>query len=103
MAIGRTSAPATGSLGPTDRLELLPVCTRLVGRDLLLARPGPWRDVARLTGTGPLLWGLFGEGLDLEGAARSAAAAAGVTIEETRADVVAFATELVARDLARPT
>lgn len=89
------------TLGLADRLELLPASVRLVGHDLLVARPGPWLDVERLTGSGPLLWGLFGEGLDLEGAARSAAATAGVAVEATRADVVAFATALVARDLAR--
>lgn len=89
-------------IGVDDRLELLPVAVRILGPDLLVAPPGPWRDVTRLTGSGPHLWRLFGDGLRLEEVARQAAEAAGVAVDDVRADVLAFADELVASGLARP-
>lgn len=103
LPTGETGNPSLPSPGPGDRLLLAPVAVRAVGADLLVARPGPWLDVERLTGSGPLLWHLLGEGLDLEDVVRSAARACGVTTDEVRRDVIAFVTDLVARGLAQRT
>lgn len=89
------------ALGLTDRLELAPVAVRALGDDLLVARPGPWRPPQRLTGTGPMLWHLLGEGWSLGETAQRVAQTLGAPLEEVEHGVVAFAADLVAADLAR--
>jgi len=88
-------------LEPSSQLTLVTAAERWLGTSLLVAAPaGP---VERLTGSGPVIWALLGEGQSLEGAATLLTVDGEGSADVILTEVTAFAEQLIEAGLAVPT
>jgi hypothetical protein len=95
-------ADETPTLGPADRLRLMPCATRRLGADLLVGVGGATGRVERLTGGGPELWSFFGAGLTVAEAASRVAERADTPAAGVESHVLDYAEALVRAGLAEP-
>jgi hypothetical protein len=86
---------------PGDVVRLEPAATRTLGAGLLVSAGGAERPVEALVGTGPDLYAAFAAGLTIAEAAASLAESTGSDIDEIEPHVIAFASQLVEKQLAK--
>jgi hypothetical protein len=83
------------SLTTDDRLDAVSGATRRLGGVLFVSVGGATRPVERLSGSGPLLWELFDEGLTIGEATARLARVAEQDPNEVEEHVLRFAKALV--------